>query len=187
MAFPSMDALAGLFFCARYSLGDTSYSFTTEGKNSMNDEQLNKPIQVCDGSSFANSPNTENVLSLRLGSMKIVGTIVGVRYEDALDKDGKLLPRVAIDVETHPAMVISVNEAWVRDRNGKLAVHGFWLKLDSDGKINSMTTLGKFLRFIKVEVLEDVIGKRIDLHPKRNGYVVAIATKDFNASELGWT
>jgi hypothetical protein len=81
--------------------------------------------------------------------------------------------KVLLVTETPEGRVYNVDEVWIKIKENQKSC-GLWITLDSKGKILTTSTLGRFLRFMKVTSLQELINKDITLSPKDNNFMAAI-------------
>ena len=117
-----------------------------------------------------------NVMKLKVGGKKQSGRIEDIKTDKVPDKDGNILPKIILVVNTE-TNTFKIDEAWVYNKDNILKPQGLWLKLDSRGSINAISTLAKVMDFIGVESISDLVGAQIELYPKPNGFLALIACK----------
>ena len=127
---------------------------------------------------------SNDIFSLKLGNKTQKGIIIDVIKEDAIDKTGVALPKLVLIVDIPNKKRLRLDEAWVRDRKGELRAHGLWLKHDIDGNINQLSTIGKLMTHFKALTVKELLGKEVQIHPKKNDFMAIIAISDFNEEEI---
>jgi hypothetical protein len=114
------------------------------------------------------------VRSLRIGSNKKKVRIVGTDEKPSVD--GNPNKRFYIFTESDDGAQYKVNEVWVKDHTGTLTVKGLWLNYDYTGEqLLSTSLLARFLQFMNVNDVSDIIGKEVILQPKPNGFMAIVA------------
>lgn len=127
---------------------------------------------------------TNEIFNLKLGSKKQEGIIIDVIKEEAIDKAGVLLPKLVLIVDIPNKQQVRLNEAWIRTKKGELKAQGLWLKYDIEGNINQLSTIGKLMSYFNVITIKELLGKEVQIYPKRNDFRAIIATADFNEDEI---
>lgn len=114
------------------------------------------------------------VRSLKIGSNKKKVKIVGT--DEKASVDGNPNKRFYIFTESDDGAQYKVNEVWVKDHTGTLTVKGLWLNYDCTGEqLLSTSLLAKFLQYMHVDDVADIIGKEVILQPKPNGFMAIVA------------
>ena len=116
----------------------------------------------------------DNILNLGVGGKKQTGTIKAIHTEKVPDREGSVLPKIILVVETD-TNTFKIDEAWVYNKDNELKPQGLWIKLDSKKQINAISTVAKVLRYLQISTLNNLIGQKIELYPKPNGFLAMIA------------
>ena len=119
----------------------------------------------------------QDIMNLQVGGKKQLGEIEAIRTDKVPDKDGNILPKIILVVNTE-TNTFKIDEAWVYNKDNLLKPQGLWIKLDSRGRINAISTLAKVMDFIGVQSIAQLVGHKIELYPKPNGFLVLIACEN---------
>lgn len=125
-----------------------------------------------------------DILSLGLGTkrgqkIKIVNVTLGTVPLD----DGRTETKLVLVCKTMAGQTRNIDEVWLRDYKKSLKLSGLWVTLDDDNAISEMSALGKFLKFVNVKSIKELIGKEVLAYPKDNGFL-AVAAVDMDSGEV---
>ena len=118
-----------------------------------------------------------DIMKLKVGGKKQVGRIEGIKTDKVPDKDGNILPKIILIVNTE-TNTFKIDEAWVYNKDNLLKPQGLWLKLDARGAINAISTLAKVVDYVGANTLSDLIGNEVELYPKPNGFLALVACEN---------
>ncbi len=103
-------------------------------------------------------------LNTPLGEFKKTGIIKDVIIEEVfLPNKGENKQKACLIVDINTSAPIRINEAYVEDYKKAKNQQGFWITLDSEGKITYRSTIGRFMRQHNASSLKDLIGTEIKL------------------------
>jgi len=123
-----------------------------------------------------------NVMNLRVGGKKQIGKVEAVQTQNVPDREGNILPKMILIVSTE-TNVFKVDEAWIYNKDNILKPQGLWIKLDSKGRINAISTLAKIMQHLNILKISDIVGKEVELYPKPNGFLALVACNDSQFEE----
>jgi|WetSurSiteA1Bulk_404760.scaffolds.fasta_scaffold17804_2 hypothetical protein len=114
------------------------------------------------------------LFNLKIGSNKKKVKIINIDAKASID--GNPNKRFYVYTQSDDGAEYKVNEVWVKDHTGTLAVKGLWLNYDSTGEnLLATSLLAKFLQYLNVNSVAEVIGKEVTLQPKPNGFMAIVA------------
>jgi hypothetical protein len=115
-----------------------------------------------------------DVLNLKIGSNKKKVKITRIEMRPCAD--GNPNKRFYLFTESEDGAEYKVNEIWTRDHENKLVVKSLWLNFDHTGtQLLSTSLLAKFLQYLKIDNVNEMIGKELLLEPKPNGFMAIVA------------
>lgn len=119
----------------------------------------------------------DKIMNLKVGGKKQIGRITGIRTDEVPDKEGNILPKLILIVDT-TTNTFKIDEAWVYNKDNLLKPQGLWLKLDAKGAINAISTLAKVVKFVGSDAISDLIDNEVELYPKPNGFLALVACEN---------
>jgi hypothetical protein len=105
-------------------------------------------------------------LNLKLGCSQKKAVITNI--EVRTPKGSK---KIYLRARSNDGKEYTINEVWTKNRNNESVTQGLWMDTDIDGQICVDSTLGRFLNFMGVHSIGDLITKEIDIGPKSNGFM----------------
>ncbi len=106
-----------------------------------------------------------NNLKLGCDTKKVI--IVGTEQREVRDGSQKIY----LKVKANDGAAYTVNEVWIDTHNQKRTTQGLWIDLDLNGNVRPSSILGKFLSYLGVTSVPELINKEIELEPKSNGFM----------------
>lgn len=125
----------------------------------------------------------DSILDKKVGSRIQIGRIVDLQVKKQPDRDGVEFDKLMLSVEVNVNTKLDVDEAWVRNRKGVQVSADLWLECDVNGDILEGSTIGKMMRFYNASTVRELVGREVQLYPKKNTFLAVIAVKDFEQDE----
>jgi len=115
-----------------------------------------------------------DVFSLKIGSDKKKVKIIGIARKPS--SDGNPNERFYITAQADDGPEYKINEVWTQDYTGKIVPKSLWMDLDETAeRLLATCLLAKFLKYVAVEDVKDLIGKEVLVRPKPNGFMAIVA------------
>ncbi len=97
---------------------------------------------------------------------------------DLPDRD-RTSEKIVFTVTNGDDREFNISDAWVEDHKGARKIQGLWFTTsqDQDGQIrlSPACALAKLLRHYEAATIQDMIGKRVIVHPDEDNYLVLAA------------
>jgi hypothetical protein len=116
------------------------------------------------------------MIDLQLGNSNVTVRIIGVESKKVNLDNETSADKMVLITETREGNKFNVDEVLIKQKES-LVTRGLWIIRDDDKNILSTSTLGRFLNFLQVKTVKDLMGKEITLAPKDNQFMAAIAYK----------
>ncbi len=129
-----------------------------------------------------------NILKMKISSQSRSVKVTHIEViKVELDKGKRISEKVAITAVDQNGKEFKISDTWLdQNKNGR-AIKGLWLTtfVSKAGKqeISNASALAQVMNYYNVKTLEDLIGKKIVLHPDSEGYLVIVAC-DIEADEV---
>jgi len=112
----------------------------------------------------------EDFLNKSIGSLDRDVTIKDIRLKSVSMPD-KVSEKVEFTVEDENGKTFTISDCWIENYEGNKEIKGLWYSVGKDG-ISPMSALAHFMKYYKVDKLNDFIGKKVAVYPDRNNYLV---------------
>ncbi len=90
--------------------------------------------------------------------------------------------KLIIIAESTDGKEFRISEAWTKSARGQEKVLGLWISLDTEGNLNSRSTLAKLLKYLELKTPADLIGLQTIGYPDDSDFTV-LTTYDRSQKE----
>lgn len=111
---------------------------------------------------------------LKLGNSTITVEIFDYDIRNIVIDENKNSDKVVLMTRSIDGNQFNIDEVWIKQKDQPIT-RGLWITLDNDQNILATSTLGKFLKFLQINTLTELVGKKIVLTQKENQFMAAKA------------
>jgi hypothetical protein len=116
-----------------------------------------------------------NILKATVGAVQEAVLVEDVKESKVTDQYGHLCDKIILHTRGDAGAPFIIDDVLIKDHKGKIRAKGLWVVLDAHGKILSGSPIAILLDYYKVKTPSELIGKRINVSYKTNGFVTAAA------------
>lgn len=112
----------------------------------------------------------EDFLSKSIGSLDRDVMIKDIKLKNVNMPD-KISEKVEFTVEDENGRTFTISDCWVESYKEKKEIKGLWYSVSKNG-ISPMSALAQFMKYHKIEKLNELIGKKVAVYPDKNNFLV---------------